>query len=335
MRRPGTLCWLLAAAVLIVGAACGGNSGTGKGVGGLATLKGQTIGLVALDSVASLELRYVLQEGAHLNSKALGGDVRYVEAPGDSLPGMLQRGDVAVAVLPPQAAFTVWDDKSYQIRAHIAQASRDITGSPVMSSALLTYRDETTAHADALAEARRMLRESTSYFQANHDDVLSSIVREKSLDKAYVDWQSDRQRVVLGDASRSVQRALLDLWGAAEDVGDITEAPTLDEALFRDQGGGGQEGGRQTISIAVLDDALHRAALYAIAQGYVRSSLVDLDITYLPQSGLAQAIDAREYDVVEASPMLVATDRSSRLDLVVLSGAVEDVDGTLLFDYGR
>ena len=204
-----------------------------------------------------------------------------------------------------------------------------------MSSVLLTYRDETTAHSDALGEARRMLRESTSYYEANHSDVLKAIVRRQSFDKEYVDWQSDRQRVVLGDASRGVQQALLALWGAAVDVGDITEPPTLDEALFRDQGGKRGEGGRRTVSVAVFDDALHRAALYAIAQGFVQSSLVDLDITYLPQSGLAQAIDAREYDVVEASPILVAIDKGSRLDLVVLSGAVEDIDSTLLFEYSR
>jgi hypothetical protein len=299
----------------------------------LPALKGQTIGLVALDSIASLELRYVLQEGAHVNSKALGGDVRYVEAPGDSLPDMLKRGEIAVAVLPPQVAFAVQSDKSYQIRAHVASASRNISGSPVLSSVLLTYRDETTAHPDALAEARRMLRESTSYFGANQDDVLGSIVRARSLDKDYVGWQSGRQRVVLGDASRGVQQALLDLWGAAVDVGDITEAPALDEALFGDKGAKRHEGGRQTISIAVLDDAPHRAALYAIAQGVVRSSLVDLDVTYLPPGGLVQAIDAREYDVVEGTPMLVATDKGSRLDLVVLSGAVEDIDSTLLFAY--
>lgn len=335
MAKPRALYWIGAAIALALGAGCGGGRHEPTGVENLATLKGQTIGVVALDSIASLDLRYVLQKGASVNSKALGGDVRYVEAPGDSLPDMLKRGDVAVAVLPPQVAFSLQSDKSYRVRTHLAAAMQDITGSPVMATALLTYRDETTAHPDALAEARRMLRESTSYFQANRDDVLDSIVGAQSLNNDYVRWQSERQRIVLGDNSRAVQQALLDLWQAAVDIGDITDSPTLDDVLFRETGASHNSGGRQTISIAVLDDASHRGALYAIEQGMVKSNLVDLDITYLSTSALGQAIAAREYDIVEGSPMLVATDRGSRLDLVVLSGGVEDLDSTLLFDYSR
>lgn len=324
--------WLLAAVVVAV-AGCGGGSDHSTGAKDLSTLRGKTIGLVALDSVASLELRYVLQEAAGVDSRALGGDVRYAEAPADSLPGMLERGEVAAALLPPQAAFSLVGDASLGIKAHLAEAMRDLTGSPVMATALLTFRDEADANSDALTAARRMMSQATSYFDANRSDVLESIVSDQSLDEDQVRWQVERQRIVFGDSSRRAQRALAALWDAAVVTGDITDSPSLDDVLFSDSSGRREDNGRQTVSLAVLDDAGRRAALYAIEQGIVTSNLVDLDITYLSSSLLGQALAAREYDIVEGSPILVATMKSQRLDLVVLSGAVEDADSTLLFDY--
>jgi len=313
--------------------ACGGGGSDSTGVEGLVSLKGETIGLVALDGPASLELRYVLQEGAGVNSKALGGDVRYMEAPGDSLPDLLQNGDVAAAVLPPQVAHSLQDDNRYQIQARVAAAMGDLTGAPVMATALLTYRDEANTNPTSLGEARRMLRDSTSYFMANQTEALDAIAQDGELDDEFARWQAERQRIVLGDASEAIEASLVALWDAAVLTGDIAEAPVLDDVLFREGAADEVGGGRKTVSIAVLDDAIHRAALYAIEQGTVESALVDMDVTYLSPGGLQQAIEAREYDIVEAMPLLVVTGTSRRLDLVVLSGGVQDLDSTILFSY--
>jgi hypothetical protein len=198
-----------------------------------------------------------------------------------------------------------------------------------MATALLVHRDEADRRPAAIAEAQRMLKESTSYYWANDGDVLKTILQEDTPEYAFATWQAERQRPVLGDVSEGTQQALKALWDAAVMVGDITTAPLLEDVLFHAEGSSDEN--RQTVSIAVVDDALHRAALYALEQGLVESGFVDISITYLPPSGLAEAIVADEYDIVESSPLLVATGESEGLDLMVLSGGTEDLDSTLLF----
>lgn len=328
-RVGAVFCALSIGAVLV---SCGeGGDEESTGVDALSGLTGDTIGLVSLDSVQSLELRFVLQEGAGIDSRALGGDVRYTEAPLDSLPELLDLGQVDGALLSGQSAHAMQADPDFQQLARIAAAMQDLTGSPVMATALLVHRDEANQHSAAIGEARRMLKDSTSYFRANREDVLRSFLTDGSPELAFATWQAERQRPVLGDASDETQRSLQDLWDAAVAVGDLTTAPSLEASLFDENGSTQERGGRRTVSIAVVDDPLHRAALYALEQGLVESGFVDVSITYLPPSGLADAIVADEYDIVEASPMLVATGASEGLDLLVLSGGIEDLDSTLLF----
>jgi hypothetical protein len=338
MSFPHKLAWLVGIALLAIAAGGCGDGGT-KPAGNPANfgvLKGKSLGVASLDSLPSLELRYLLHERGGLNASPQRGDVTFVEAPGDSLPGMLDRGEVVAAVLPPQIAFGLLNDGRYVVLSHVAREARDAAGAPVLSTVLVTYRDEANANPEALAEATSMLKESVTYFRANQKAVLQSVVRERGLDEGYVGWQSKRQRAVFGDSSQQVQKELVDLWQAAVGLGDITQAQALTEALFSSKRGatnGGKDGQRRTVSLALLDDATRRGALYAIEQGLVRSKHVDLDITYLPLSGLAEAAGSREYDVVEASPMLIPKAKEQRLDLVVLSGGVEDIDSTLLFAY--
>jgi hypothetical protein len=212
-------------------------------------------------------------------------------------------------------------------------AMRDITDQAVLATALLTYRDEQASHPLALAEANRMLDQSVSYFKANHGRVLKAVAGEQSPDLDFARWQAARQRPVFGESGRRIERGLASLWSVATTLGDLTEAPDVEAVLFDPQAGQpeARSGLRRTVSIAVLDDATRRGALYAIEQGFVRSRFVDLSISYLSASGLAEALSAREYDVVEGSAMEVPKAKSGRLDLLVLSGGVEDLDSTLLY----
>jgi hypothetical protein len=310
-----------------------GSSSDPTGVENLRALRGDSIGLVTLEGIPSLELRYVLQEGAGMDSRALGGEVRYVEATADSLPDMLRSGEVEAALLPPQVAFSLLDETEFEVPTRVSAAMAELTRHSVPSTVLLTARDEAVRRGNAFAEARRMILESTSYFRANQGSVLEAVVREYSLDAKYVSWLSNRQQVVLGDSSSRTRRAVSTLWSAAVEMGDLTEAPEMQTSWFGQEGDDVPEATRQTVSLAVLDDGLHRGALYALEQGLVESDAVDVAVTYLSPSGLTQAVHAGEYDVVEYSPLLVATGRRARLDLVVLSGGIEDIDSTLLFDY--
>lgn len=90
-------------------------------------------------------------------------------------------------------------------------------------------------------------------------------------------------------------------------------------------------GDRVTISIAFLDDPNRRAALYAIEQAIATSSSVDLDLTYLPLSTITDVASAKQYDVIEATPLAVARAEAADFRFVVLSAGLRNLDGTLLF----
>ncbi len=340
MTNTRRLSWLIAVALAVSLAGCGAGSFDSGSPSDFAALNGKSIGVAALDNVSSLELRYLLHEVGSLNASAQGGDVTFVEMPGDSLPDALKRGDIDAALLPPQIAFGLRDDEAYRVLSHVSKGVRDRTGEPALATVLVAFRDGANANPDALEETKRLLKESVSYFEANERDVLDAVIRDQQLDPDYVRWQSPRQRAVFGVSSKRVQEQLLDGWDAAVELGDIKGYPALSDALFsreREQPRieTGAQGERMTISIAVLDDATRRGALYAIEQGIVRSGFIDLDTTYLPLSGLSQATGSREYDIIEASPLVVPTARDNRLDLIVLSGGVQDLDSTLLFVLAR
>ena len=91
------------------------------------------------------------------------------------------------------------------------------------------------------------------------------------------------------------------------------------------------DGDRITISIALRDDANRLAALYAIEQGIVTSDTIDVDVTYLTQSAIAEVALARQYDVIEVTPLAVPLAAVQDFDFAVLSGGLQNSDGTLLF----
>ena len=90
-------------------------------------------------------------------------------------------------------------------------------------------------------------------------------------------------------------------------------------------------GDRITVSIAVRDDANRLAALYAIEQGIVTSETIDVNIVYLPQSAIDEVALARQYDVIEVTPLAVPLAAVQDFDFVVLSGGLQNSDGTFLF----
>ncbi|MCH8901084.1 MAG: hypothetical protein IIC88_02185, partial [Chloroflexi bacterium] len=91
------------------------------------------------------------------------------------------------------------------------------------------------------------------------------------------------------------------------------------------------DGDRITISIAVRDDANRLAALYAIEQGIVTSDTIDVDVTYLTQSAIDEVALARQYDVIEVTPLAVPLAAVQDFDFVILSGGLQNSDGTFLF----
>lgn len=329
----------VALALALLAAACGdGEEPTAAGLTGLGDLRGKTIGVPLLEGTFTLETRYVLQEAYGLDVSLDGGDVKIVESPAESLPTLLRDGEIDAAVLRHLGAFRLLEDENFRVLSHVTEEMRKLTGAPVMNSILVTYPDVAEQKAGALNELDRLLADSVTYFEKNQDRVIEAVMADQEVDSEFLRWWWERQDLLLGDRSAEAQEQLLDVWEAAKAIGDIEDYPDLASVLFTaedEEAQAATEGERTTVSIALLDDPSRRAALYAIEQGIITSDTVDLDLTYLPLSTITEAAPAKQYDVIEASPLTVPVGAARDLDFVILSAALQDLDGTLLFVRGE
>jgi hypothetical protein len=257
------------------------------------------------------------------------------EASAESLLDLVLEGELDAAVVPPQVAYELLEDERFSAQGSVAEGMSDITGDPVMSSVLVTHPDVAERSGVALAEARELLAASAAYLEANRQDAVSSLAVETGVDEEYAAWLTGRQAIEFGSDSDEVQRQIVDMWDAALAVGDIEAVPSIAEALVPlDDGAGSPKpapGKRVTLSIALQDSPMQRLAVLAIERGLVSSDAIDLDITFLPQSDLAQAAAARQYDIIEVSPVAVPTGEARDLELKILSGGLQDISSTLLF----
>ncbi len=336
MRLP-TGAWLAVAALFlsVLTAACAGQGGQASpGRAGPASLKGKTVGVVSLSDASTLETRYVLQKVYGLDTSQKGSTVTFVEVPPESMPTELQGGQIDAAVLSQAGAFRLLSDDRFRVLSHISQEMKKLSGGPVVSSVLLTYPDVVAQKPDALAALDRLLAQSVAYEHANDGAVLQAVATQTGQDQAFLRWQAERQELPLGDLSQQVQERLLRTWQMAAALGDIDRSPDLTTVLFepaKQKSAAGIQGNRLTVSLALLDDPSRRAALYAIEQGIVASSNIDVNITYLAPSALAEAATTKQYDVIEGLPLIVPTSARQDLGFIVLSAGAHDLDSTLLF----
>jgi hypothetical protein len=321
---------LLALALLAI--ACGGGEEAGRGeLAGLAELRGKTLGVASAEGVASLETRYVLRLGYKLETATEDGDVAMMEAPAESLTSLLLDGEIDAAVLPERSAFQLLqDEEGVYLLSHVSEEMRDLTGEPVLASVLVTYPDVAAAEPQALDELNALLAESLTYFHANADAVIDAVATQSG-ERDYLHWWWERHDARYGDLTPPVQEQLIEIWEAGRAVGDIEGYPDLASVLFDPDGGSSDDAARATVTLGVLDDPGRRCALYAIEAGIAVSDAIDANITYLPQSALQEAAIAKYFEVIEAGPLLVPQATASDLPLLVLSGGVQDLDGTLLF----
>jgi hypothetical protein len=240
-------------------------------------------------------------------------------------------------VLSDLAALELTQSEDVSVLGHISSELRGLTGSPALTSIVVTYQAVASQKRAALAELNRMLGDSVEYLRANREDVLREVAIVRQVDETLLaQWWSTHD-VAFGDGSPATGNALRAVWQAAVGLGDVESFPDVDGVFLDGQAGAGTVTpniGRTTVSLAVLDDPARRSALYAIERGVVRSGTVDISLTYLPLTALAEAASARQFDAVEVEPLAVPLTSGSRLGLVVLSGGVVDLDGVLLFVAG-
>ena len=330
-------------AVVLVVAACGGGDEDLSGFTNVTELRGRTIGVASFDDTSTLELRYVLQEAHGLQAGLEGASVTLIETPLQELLMQLSDGEVHAVLLPPGRPDI---GEEYRVLSRITQEMRELTGVPVAGSVLLTYADVADQKLRGLTDLNRMLNESMTYFDANRDDVIRTVAVDQEVDEGLIRAWWDALDLLFGDISTEVQDQIVGLWRAAMALGDIEDVPVIESLILAGLGevpgievGDDVEepdtGDRTAISLAVLDDPSRRAALYAVEQGIVGSDIVDLNITYLAPSEMADAATARQFDVVEATPLAVPLGIERDLQFVIVSGGLQDVDGTLLIVLNR
>ncbi|MCH7579085.1 MAG: hypothetical protein IIB22_02455 [Chloroflexi bacterium] len=334
-------------ALVVLLAACGGEDEPLRGITAIDDLRGGTIGVSSFEDTSTLELRFVLQESYGLVAGIDFTDVTLVELPVLELLSQLRQGEVDAVLIPPGSVLTQFDEADFRILSRVTTEMSDVTGLPVTGSLLLTYADTAETKTSGLVELNRMLTEGMTYLRVNRDDVVGIVTAQEEVDEEAARGWWDVLDLLFGDTSPELQEQITGIWSAALALGDIVEVPLIEELMLfeangeapgievRDDGEEPDLGDRTTISLGVLDDASRRAALYAIEQGIVGSETIDLSITFLARSELADAVSARQFDVIEASPLAVPLGVERELQFVILSGGVRNVDGTLLVVVNR
>lgn len=340
----------LALAILIFAvlfAACGGDDEPLRGITSIDDLRGRTIGVSSVEDTATLELRFILQESYGLVAGTDPADVTVIELPVLELLSQLRQGAVDAVLIPPGSALARFDEADFRILSRVTKEMSDATGLPAAGSVLLTYADTAETKAAGLFELNRMLSEGLTYLRVNRDDVIGVVTSQEEEDEEAARRWWDALDLLFGDTSLELQEQITGIWNVALALGDIVEVPLIEEMMLFEADGeapgiqvrGDDEepdlGDRTTISLGVLDDPSRRAALYAIEQGIVSSEEIDLSITYLARSELTDAVSARQFDVIEASPLAVPLGVERDLEFVIVSGGVQNVDGTLLVVLNR
>jgi ABC-type nitrate/sulfonate/bicarbonate transport system substrate-binding protein len=311
---------------------CGsGSSAVQLGLSDAAELEGGSVGVVAGESIPALALRYLLSEKYSLDLERDGGDVTLLDAPADTLVASLKEREADAVILPVEATYTALEDSDLRVLTPVSEEIVTVAGAPIMATVLVSNALDGVEPA-ALEELNRLLTSSLTYYEANQRDVLATVAEESGIDEDLVRWQAGRQAPRFGQASAGVYEQVLTVWQMALQLGDIAAHPAISDKVFTAQGGrAAGDSARMTLSLAVLDDPLRRAALYAIEAGIVKSDSVDLDVTYLKHMALADAATSGQYSVVEANPLLLTVAPAAGLDLVLLSAGVEDSGSLLLF----
>lgn len=336
---------VLALALLLV--ACGGQDAPLRGITKVEDLRGGTIGVSSFEDTATLELRFVLQESHDLDAGSEATDVTLVELPLLELLSQLRQGEVDAVLIPPGSTLGQFDEAEFRILSRVTREMTDVTGLRVAGSLLLTYADTAETKASGLLELNRMLSEGMTYLRANRDDVIGIVTVQEEIDEEAARRWWDAVDLMFGDTSPELQEQITSVWNAALALGDIAEVPSIEDSMLveaAEEAAASEEedadeeldlGDRTMISIGVLDDASRRAALYAIEQGIVSSETTDFSITYLARSELTDAVSARQFDVIEASPLAVPLGVERDLEFVIVSGGVQDFDGSLLVVLNR
>ena len=201
-------------------------------VAGPGDLRGKTVAVASVGGTPGLETRYLLMEGYGLDVSPEGGDVTFIESPGESLPALLRDGEVDAAVVQHLGAFQLLEDGDFRVLSHVAEEVRALAGTPAMDSILVTYPEVAEQKSQLLSELNRLMAESVTYFRANREDVIQAVAAEQEVDPEFLRWWWERHELPLGDLSVEVLGGLQAVWEAAKALGDVEGYPDLATVVF-------------------------------------------------------------------------------------------------------
>lgn len=86
----------------------------------------------------------------------------------------------------------------------------------------------------------------------------------------------------------------------------------------------------RTLTLAYADDPSRNALVWAIQNGKVTSATVDLRISFLPVAQIIPAANAKQYDVIEATPLAVPRTAGAEPGFLILALGLVNLNGTQL-----
>lgn len=87
---------------------------------------------------------------------------------------------------------------------------------------------------------------------------------------------------------------------------------------------------KTTLEIAYADDPSREALLWAITHGKVSSPLIDVKVRFLPLAQIIPAVNTKQFEAIEASPLAVARTAGAEPGLLILSNGLVNIGGTAL-----
>lgn len=87
---------------------------------------------------------------------------------------------------------------------------------------------------------------------------------------------------------------------------------------------------RETITLGYSDDPSRVALVWAITNGKVSSPFLDVRISFLPVAQIIPAANAKQFDVIEATPLAVPRTAGGEPGFLILSSGLLNLNGTVL-----
>lgn len=87
---------------------------------------------------------------------------------------------------------------------------------------------------------------------------------------------------------------------------------------------------RTTLEIAYADDPSRHALLWALVNGKVTSSTVDVKVSFLPLAQIIPAANTKQYDALEATPLAVPRAPGAEPGFLILSNGLVNISSTAL-----